>query len=112
MRARYVAILTSMLMVGAQSASADTRSYQGDDFSIDTYSRTQMWVCDQEVDGHEVKAEFRVNGYGNSLYLYDTNGANNGCQKLGSYSTKIYQHRTIEVRNAYPDIVGAWVYPL
>lgn len=53
-----------------------------------------------------------MNGYGNSLYLYDTDGANNGCQKLGSYASKIYQHRTIEVRNAFPDIVGGWVYPL
>lgn len=96
-------------------AAADTKSVEGEDFSIDKLSRTKMETCDQESDSQKVHADVRFSTDPNHTvgkWVVDGDGANSQCASR-SFSPlpngpRLSQHRTVEQR-LLGDILGNWV---
>lgn len=101
-----------MLMPGI--AAADTKSTQGDDFSIDQNARAKVMTCDQESDGDKVHADVRYTTDPDHVmkFVTDGDGANGRCASQSISLTingpRIAQHRTVEER-PLGDIYGNWV---
>lgn len=103
-------VATSVVMMPGV-ASADTKSTQGDDFSVDQNNRRRMITCDQEADQEQVHAD--IKDYGGTtvgVYVRDSNGAGNDCSSRSRQKSELSvgHHRTVEER-PLGDIFGNWV---
>lgn len=90
---------------GAAGTAGAVTSYQGSDYSYDTY--TSMVTCDEESDGRSVHADyytFNAHGY----KVIDSNGAHNSCGTQSNVN--IRRHRTCENAPLTPDPCSGWVY--
>lgn len=93
-------------------AVADTKSTQGDDYSVDQNNRRRMMTCDEEADQEQVHADIQVDGSSSTIgnYVRDGDGANGICSTRSRQSgeASVSHHRTVEER-PLGDIFGNWV---
>jgi hypothetical protein len=104
-------IAAGAVMMAPGVAAADTKSFQGDDWSIDYDSRTRMKTCDEEADSHKVHSDIK-NQVGSQIgnFSVDGDGANGVCGfgRFNDSHSWVTQHRTVESR-PLGDAFGNWV---
>ena len=106
----FAAIAATLGAVVPASALA-LRSYDGDDYSEDYNSVSQVRICDNESDGNQAYAEYQRNGSGAVNRIYDGTGGEPGCSGT-STGPRIYRHQACEDVTAWPDHCDqGWVYP-
>lgn len=98
-----------LALSGPASAVNPLTSWQGDDYSQDLNSITQVKACDGEVDGHGVHSDYYRTG-SPTQYQVHNDGGSGTCATSGT-GNKLYSHRIVEEISFAEDPKGPWVYP-
>lgn len=109
-RALAVGVVTlALALPTAANAVSVLYSWSGSDYSYNSSTGRTIYACDNEADGHVVRADYVRNGSTTVVSVTATGGSGTCEEAYGSAT--LYRHRVVEVIPAQVDDYGAWKYP-